>query len=265
MLEVENLTFDKGRIARLHALYHQELMYDISPYTEEELMADFRSGLGSFARHLPIIYALSVGIQAKCIIDLGIGSSTRALRLAAKETGGIVHSCDCDVNRFWGLISHQDSTWKLFLGASEKFISTINEPVDFVCHDAAHDYYQVKLDLSLLLPKMRKYGLICVHDTQQPDSSEEMLSAIRESLEEHRFSLVTIPFNCGLTIIRVEDGILPEIEPLGNKMLDGRLDTSPQEFPLQFPPESTDLRQHGRCYWLARYLGWRKRKLTKGW
>jgi len=239
-------------------------MYDISPYTDEQLMADFHLGIG-FARHLLTIYALSVGINSRCIVDLGIGSTTRALRLAAKQTGGIVHSCDVDVNRFTELISQQESSWRLFLGASEKFITTLNEPVDFVCHDAAHDYYQVKMDLSLLLPKMRKYGLICIHDTQQPDLSGEMLTAIRDSLKEHKFSLVTIPFNCGLTIIRVEEGLLPEVQPLGSKLEDGRFDTSLREFPLQFPPEGTDLRQRGAAYWLARYFGWRKRKLIKGW
>ena len=239
-------------------------MFDVSPYTDEQLMADFHLGAG-FARHLPTIYVLSVGIHAQCIIDLGIGSTTRALRLAAKETGGVVHSCDVDVNRFSELISQQTTSWRLFLGPNEKFISTINEPIDFVCHDAAHDYYQVKLDLSLLLPKMRKYGLICIHDTQQPDLSSEMLTAIRESLEGHQFSLVTIPFNCGLTIIRVEEGLLPEIQPLGSKLPDGRFDTTLRGFPVQFPPEGADLRQRGTIYWVARYLGWRKRKLTKGW
>lgn len=241
------------------------LMFDTSPYTDEHLMADFRSGLG-FGRHLLTIYSLAVGIQAKCIIDLGIGSSTRALRLAAKETGGVVHSCDCDVNRFSELRSRQESSWRLFLGASEKFISSIEEPVDFVCHDAAHDYYQVKLDLSLLLQRMRKFGLICIHDTQQPDLSTEMLTAIRETLEGHKFSLVTIPFNCGLTIIRVEEGLLPAIQPSGSKLPDGRFDTSLREFSLQFPSGGTELRQdRGTAYWLVRYFGWRKRKLTRGW
>jgi len=239
-------------------------MFEVTPYTDEQLMADFRLGEG-FARHLLIVYTLSVGIHAQCIIDLGIGSTTRALRLAARETGGIVHSCDVDVDRFSNLLSQQDAYWKLFLGPSEQLISSINEPIDFVCHDAAHDYYQVKLDLSLLLPKMKKYGLICIHDTQQPDLSGEMLSAIRESLQNHKFSLVTIPFNCGLTIIRVEEGLLPEIQPLGSKLPDGRFDTFPREFPLQFPPQKGAIKSHGSIYWLVRYAGWRKRKLTKGW
>jgi len=239
-------------------------MFDVSPYTDEQLIADFRSGLG-FARHLLTIYVLSVGIHAQCMVDLGIGSTTRALRLAAKETGGVVLSCDVDANRFSELIPQQDSSWRLFLGPSEKFISMIDEPIDLVCHDAAHDYYQVKLDLSLLLRKMRKYGLICIHDTQQPDLSGEMLAAIRASLEGHKFSLVTIPFNCGLTIIRVEEGLLPEIQPLGSKLPDGRFDTSLREFSLRFPSEAINLRGRGTAYWLVRYFGWWKRKFTEGW
>ena len=240
-------------------------MFDVSPYTEQQLMDSFRNGLG-FARHLLTIYSLAGGIQAQCILDLGIGSTTKALRLAAKETGGIVHSCDCDVSRFSELLSQQDSTWTLFLGSSEKFISKVAEPIDFVSHDAAHDYYQVKLDLSLILRKMRKFGIICIHDTQQCDFSGEMLTAIRESLGGWRFSLVTLPFNCGLTIIRLEEGLLPEIQPAGSKLPDGRFDTCLRQFPLQFSDEPIDLRQRkGTLYWLIRYFGWRKRKLTEGW
>jgi hypothetical protein len=239
-------------------------MIDVTPYTEQQLFGHFHKGDG-FGRHLLILYSLAVGLKAQCILDLGLGSTTRALRLAAKDTGGVVYSCDCDIARFSSLTAQLDASWKLFLGPSEKFISSITQPIDLVCHDAAHDYLQVKLDLSLLLPKMRKFGIICVHDTQQCDLAGEMLTAVRESLEGRKFSVVTIPFNCGLTIIRIEEGILPEIKPSGTRLDDGRLDTCLREFPVEFA-EKTDLRRRtDRIYWLSRYIGWRKRKLTKGW
>lgn len=92
-----------------------------------------------------------------------------------------------------------------------------------------------------------------------------MLTAIRESLEGRKFSLVTIPFNCGLTIIRVEEGILPEIQPSGTKLDDGRFDTCLREFPVEFAGKSDLRRRTDSIYWLRRYIGWRKRKLTKGW
>jgi hypothetical protein len=49
---------------------------------------------------------------------------------------------------------------------------------------------------------MKKFEIMRTHDTQQRDLSGEMLTAIRESLEELRFSLITITFNGGLTIIK---------------------------------------------------------------
>jgi len=238
-------------------------MSGVDPYTDEQLIDHFRKGTG-FWKHLLVIYSLAIGLKAQCILDLGVGSTTRALRHAAEETGGIVYSCDCDVDRFSSLSEQQDAFWRLFLGSSEKFISGITEPIDLVSHDAAHDYFQVKLDLSLLLPKMRKFGIICVHDTQQCDQAGEILTAIREALEGRKFSLVTLPFNCGLTIIRVEEGIFPEIKPTGTKLDDGRFDTCLSEFPLEFA-EKADLKGRTKVYWLRRYIGWRKRKLTKGW
>jgi hypothetical protein len=150
------------------------------PYTESQLFEQFRQ-LDGVRPHLMTLYSFAVALNAQTIVDLGIGLTTKALRAAALLTGGTVFSCDADQKRYSYLSTHEDEHWRLFLGASERFIRSIQAPIDFAVHDAAHDYFQVKLDLQLLLPKMRTFGLICFHDTQQTDLADEMLAAIKDA------------------------------------------------------------------------------------
>lgn len=61
--------------------------YDITPYTAQSIFDGFLEDR-SFSKHLLTIYSLAVGLNAKKIVDLGIGTTTRALRMAALKTGG---------------------------------------------------------------------------------------------------------------------------------------------------------------------------------
>ena len=64
---------------------------------------------------------------------------------------------------------------------------------------------------------MKKYGFICVHDTQVASLRDEMLNALRDGLAGHPVSFVHLPFVCGLTLIRVEkDYGFGEVAPLGS-------------------------------------------------
>ena len=81
----------------------------------------------------------------------------------------------------------------------------MDPPFDFAIHDGAHDYNRVKKDLKMILPMMRKFGLVCVHDTQHEKLGKEMLYAIEDAVKNHKVSFTHIPFMYGLTIIRMED------------------------------------------------------------
>jgi predicted O-methyltransferase YrrM len=192
--------------------YSPDTNFNINPFTESELLEAFVNPDLATSKHLLILYSLVVGLGAKQVLDLGIGTTTRALRAAALKTGAVVFSCDRDP-RFTTMSSLQDDHWKLLLGPSETSLKSLPGPFDFVMHDAAHDYFQVKLDLQLILPKVKKFGMICVHDTQQTDLSSDMLAAIRDAVVGHKVSLTTLPFNAGLTIIRIEDSSHPAIKP----------------------------------------------------
>lgn len=235
-------------------------MFDVRPYTQSELWEAFHQP-GGFSKHLLTVYSMAVGLNATRIVDLGIGTTTRALRFAAQTTGGTVFSCDANVKRFSHLLEEQDDHWKFSLSPSENFLRQIEAPIDFVVHDGAHDYHQVKLDLELLLPKMRTFGLICLHDTQQPQLSHDMLSAVRDAVEGWQVSFVSLPYSCGLSIIRLEAGEHPAAVHASGPLPDGRPDTEPVPCPvhiddgLEFDKADTSTR---------RKLRWKLRKIVKG-
>ncbi len=179
----------------------------------------------STSKHLLILYSLVVGLRAKVIVDLGLGMTTGAIRGAAQKTGGVVYTCDSDRRRFEELLNQQDEHWRLHLELSETFIPKVPHPIDFVMHDGSHIYQNVRRDLELLLPRMRRFGLICVHDTQQPDLCHDMLGAIRDATAQARVSVTNLPFGAGLAVIRVEESVYPSIDPEATMMNDGRSDT----------------------------------------
>jgi predicted O-methyltransferase YrrM len=234
--------------------------FDPSPFSGPELLDAFHA-TGSSNQHLLTLYGLAVGLRARTIVELGLGSSTRALRAAAVRSGGVLHSCDVDVARFGPLREREDAHWRLYLGSSRAFLDGLAAPIDFAFHDAAHDYFQVKEDLARLLPKMSTFGIVCVHDTQQAEFAHDMLRAIRDAVRGFSVSLVTLPVCNGLTVLRLESGPHPPVEPMGDLLPDGRFGTRPVPFPAT-PEGGVDLGEANTS--LARWLRWRARKIVKG-
>lgn len=177
------------------------------------------------SKHLLILYSLVVGTNAQTILELGLGRTTGALRAAAHATGGVVHTCDFDERRFSVLRDRQDRSWRLFLEPSDRFLARFPGPVDFVMHDGAHDFNHILEDLNAIMPKMRKFGLVCVHDTQEPDLYRDMLGALVEVSRRYPVSVVNLPFACGLALIRVEESVHPAVAPFAGLLPDGRSDT----------------------------------------
>jgi len=235
-------------------------MFNPAPYSKEEIWEEFQKD-GSITKHLLTIYSFAVGINAKRIIDIGIGSTTKALRMAAAETNGIVFSCDADKKRFSGLIEHQCDNWKLDLCASESFLKKVDGPIDFAMHDGAHDYLQVKLDLELIIPKMKTFGLICIHDSQQSASADDVLSAIRDATTNWEISLTTLPYCNGLSIIRLEKGNFSNIMPKGIALDDGKFSTKLTACPMKFDGKEMFSNANQSIF---RHIRWRLRKILRG-
>ena len=191
----------------------QDSKVTFDPYTTQELFDAFGAAKGSINKHLLIIYSLVIGVNAQRIVDLGIGHTTKTLRAAALRTGGKVFSCDIDRQRYLGLLTEETPEWSLQLCSSTEFLKNMAAPLDFVLHDAAHDYGQVKKDLELIFPMMREFGLVCIHDTQHNLLGKEMVLAIKDSIKNVKISFVNLPFQYGLTILRIEDSQYKYIPP----------------------------------------------------
>ncbi len=183
----------------------------LDPYTPEELWGVFSAEFGSTNKHLLILLSLAVGVYAQRAMELGVGPSTRALRAAMKITGGRLWSCDIDRPRFAENLPRQDEHWSLALCPSGEFFRSLEPPFDFAFHDAAHDYWQVKEDLRRMLPLMRRYALICIHDTQNSLYGQTLVRAIEDAVKDSSVAYVHLPFSMGLTIIRVEGSPHPPI------------------------------------------------------
>ncbi len=198
-----------------------------TPYTTQELFDAF-SGGGSFAKHLLTLYSLAIGLNAKVIADIGIGSTTRALLKAADATKGRVYSCDSDKRRYGRLFEIYPKTkrWRLSLVNSLEFIKVLPDGIDLVCHDGAHDSASVKADLEAIVPKMKQFGLIVLHGTQHVDFRDELTAVVRDLSERFPLTAMTLPFSCGLTILRVERSDLGAIAPAG-PVKRGRVLTEP--------------------------------------
>ena len=223
-----------------------------TPYrllSEEEMFSRFRLS-GGTSKHLLILYSMVIGVGAKTIVELGLGQTTGVLRTAAMETGGTLYTCDFDRRRFEYALAEQDDHWKLYLEDSASFLAKLPEPFDFVMHDAAHHYLAVKRDLEAIIPRMRKFGIICVHDTQQIDLSRDMLAAVRDATRNFSVSVTNLPFNAGLAIIRVEASSHPPIEFSSGLLPDGRNETDPLEFPTVPAGDNIKLRP-GRKIFVA--------------
>lgn len=193
-------------------------------FSREELF-DAHHGEGASSKHLLTIYSFIVGLQAKVIADIGIGASTRTCLAAAAVTRGQVHSCDMDEKRYKKFERELTPNWTFCCVSSTEFISQLPSPIDFVMHDGSHEYDVVTDDLRRIVPKMRRFGIICVHDTQQP--RYRLLDAIEDIRKELPLSHVPMPYGCGLSILRIEESDNDAISPAGMTKA-SRIVTKPQ-------------------------------------
>lgn len=177
---------------------------NLRPFTPTELWEAFSAPHGSINKHLLLLYSLAVGVNAQRAIELGVGNSTRALRAAMQFTNGKLWSCDADRDRFAGH-ADADEHWSLALCTSREFLPSLEPPFDFALHDGAHTYFDVVADLRALLPLMRRYALVCIHDVQHSLLGEQMSHAVMDGVRGHPVSYVHLPFGFGMTVLRVEE------------------------------------------------------------
>lgn len=141
-------------------------------------------------REVPILYAETIGSNAKKIIDLGVhhGLSTRAFLIACYETDGHVWSVDirdCPVARAlinaWGL----EDRWTFTIMHDLEYVKTWKKGlVDLVMIDTSHGYEHTLKELEAYTPLVRKGGLIFLHDIIPAHSGIKVHEALTEFLKK---------------------------------------------------------------------------------
>lgn len=135
------------------------------------------------------LYSMVVSEKCKTIVELGSwkGRSTSWLMAAANQNGGTLYAVD----HFKGSAEHKTRPdlpnlkadfdtnirrVKMRLGLPDSCLSVMvtdsllaslrfeDETVDLIFIDASHEYEAVKADLTTWLPKIKRGGIITMHD-----------------------------------------------------------------------------------------------------
>jgi hypothetical protein len=172
----------------------------------ENQTKDLRTGLSP---HYPFLYNVIWGMDAKEVFEFGCGGSSIVICEAPKHTGGFLTGCytggafdkiEEQMREYAGiyLISNQDSHTKL------TNIEALPIFFDVVLHDGSHTYSIVKEDLERIVKRMRQFSILLVHDTEHEHCGNDMRNAIIDGLKDVEYSMTTLPYGFGLSIIRIE-------------------------------------------------------------
>lgn len=145
-----------------------------------------------------------------CVVDIGIGSSTKILRDKTNKRGIKQYTCDIDpVKCKWA----RSIGCKVYEKKSIDFINEFDDPpIALLFIDGEHKVNIVMLEVMSLLPKMAEHGVIFLHDTYPPrkwiSESGSYCGTVYKAREEIEsipdLQIYTFPFTaseCGLSII----------------------------------------------------------------
>ncbi len=121
----------------------------------------------SISEHLPVFVALVLELDAKKVIELGVGGpadgghSTVAWLYGLKQTDGHLWSVDLQDAPF------EASRWTFIKGNDQdpKVLAQLPDEVDIVFIDSSHIYDETVNELELYGARVRSGGRIVLHDT----------------------------------------------------------------------------------------------------
>jgi predicted O-methyltransferase YrrM len=162
-----------------------------------------------FARHYLSLYAMVLGLRAKRVCEFGAGGSTETILLALAASGGSLITSDLRPLAGVGLpddfAARHAGRFEYVQGAADDFLPRLKgESLDLVLHDGSHEFWQVFRDLRAALPRVKRDGLVLLHDTNHPTFPYLRYAAtLALWATGTRYEAVTLPYGCGLTVIRV--------------------------------------------------------------
>lgn len=182
---------------------------------------EFRTGL---ALHYPFLFSAVVGIEAQRTFEFGAGISTRVF-LDAHTYKRYGHHVSVSTEQCEDIVrNHLDgvdrSNWTHHTGLSTELpYLAESDMFDVVLHDGSHSTDVVVHDLCSVIPHIRQYGLLLIHDTLHSYNGESMRQAVSSVLPHFAHARVTLPYGFGLTIVQILGNIhLPPVSPRRNKV-----------------------------------------------
>jgi predicted O-methyltransferase YrrM len=179
------------------------------------------NGLGDSDRHLMTLFGITLGSQAKNIVELGVrnGDTTLPLALAAKHNNGHLYSVDINTSEF--VIPDELSKHRTFIKKDAiEFLQNWDseKTIDLIYIDDWHSYEHVRKELEILDSKISPSTIILLHDlmygntcpfyhTDLTNSAGDQWNnggpyrAVAE-LNPQFWEFSTLPWNNGLTILR---------------------------------------------------------------
>jgi len=162
------------------------------------------------AVHYPTIYSIISGLEVKHAFEFGAGWSTKVILEAIGF--GKLYSVSTDPQPFVASVRNipLNLNWSHYHGKSVDgvpyFINLFKKEdikLDFVLHDGAHDFKTVLYDLQNIVPYMKQFSILLVHDTLHSKCGNDTRSAVTQALYGTNYDRVTLPFGFGLDIIRI--------------------------------------------------------------
>jgi predicted O-methyltransferase YrrM len=181
-------------------------------------IADIHSAVlateSSLNKHYWTLFSIAYGLQAQMVFEFGAGGSSTVLLAALELTGGGLISCDTEpLESLSARIPQlgeaaQSAHWTFRNTPSSQALRELGtEAFELVLHDGSHEPDQVEEDIAGILPRLKRYGILLVHDVEQfalgPQVRRGLAAGIRRS--RLRASLTSLPYSDGLAIVRMED------------------------------------------------------------
>jgi predicted O-methyltransferase YrrM len=182
--------------------------------TIHDIHAAVLASESSLNKHYWTLFSIAYGLQAQLVFEFGVGGSTGVLMAALELIGGRLMSCDTEpleslCERMPHLREAAASTrWTFRNTHSSRALKELTtEAFELVLHDGSHEADQVEEDIAGILPRLKRFGILLVHDVEQfalgPQVRRGLVAGIRRS--RLRVSTTSLPYSDGLAIVRIED------------------------------------------------------------
>jgi predicted O-methyltransferase YrrM len=172
----------------------------------DDIDASVLAAESSLNKHYWALFSLAYGLQAQLVFEFGVGGSTGVLLAALELTGGRLISCDTEpLESLCGRIAHlrkaaSPARWTFRnMDSSAALRSLHTEAFELVLHDGSHEAEQVEQDIAGILPRLKRFGILLVHDVEQfalgPQVRRGLTAGIRRS--RLRVSMTSLPYSDG--------------------------------------------------------------------